>query len=57
MVMEKGIQFPAEVYPLVFAHIPMDSITPTHILGGLSEFQWVKTENMKLEREKVMEEN
>lgn len=55
--MEKGIQFPAEVYPLVVVHIPMDSITPTHILGGLNEFQWVKTENMKLEGEKVMEEN
>lgn len=55
--MEKGIQLPAEVHPLVVAHIPVDSIIPTHILGGLSEFQWVKTENMKLEGEKVMEKN
>lgn len=57
VVMEKGIQFPAEVHPLVVAHITMDNITPTHILGGLNEFQWVKTENMKLEGERVMEGN
>lgn len=55
--MEKGIQFLAEVHPLVVANIPMDNITPIHILGELSEFQWVKTENMELEGENVMEEN